>query len=158
MYRRLWLLVAIAAAYFVAGKLGLQLAFSNPSATPVWAPTGIALATLLLAGYDVWPAILVGAFFVNLTTAGSVATSLGIAVGNTVEGLVGAYLVNRFARGRWAFERARNVFRFILLAAVLSTAIQTPVTARSPPGRPPPARRRAASRPARRPGPRSRPG
>ena len=123
MYRRLGLLVAIAAAYFVAGKLGLQLAFSNPSATPVWAPTGIALATLLLAGYDVWPAILVGAFFVNLTTAGSVATSLGIAVGNTVEGLVGAYLVNRFARGRWAFERARNVFRFILLAAVLSTAV-----------------------------------
>src|SRR2546425_373786 len=123
MYRRLGLLVAIAAAYFVAGKLGLQLAFFNPSATPVWAPTGIALATLLLAGYDVWPAILVGAFFVNLTTAGSVATSLGIAVGNTVEGLVGAYLVNRFARGRWAFERARNVFRFILLAAVLSTAV-----------------------------------
>src|SRR2546425_12649305 len=123
MYRRLWLLVAIAAAYFVAGKLGLQLAFSNPSATPVWAPTGIALATLLLAGYDVWPAIVVGAFFVNLTPAGSVATSLGIAVGNTVEGLVGAYLVNQFARGRRAFDRAQDVFAFATLAAGVSTTV-----------------------------------
>src|SRR5690349_3669372 len=118
MLKRLGLLVVIAGAYFVAGKLGLRLAFFNPSATPVWAPTGIALAALLIAGYDAWPAILVGAFFVNLTTAGSVATSLGISVGNTLEGLVGAYLVNRFARGRWVFERARNLFRFILFAAV----------------------------------------
>jgi diguanylate cyclase (GGDEF)-like protein len=127
MLKRLGLLVAIAGAYFVAGKLGLRLAFFNPSATPVWAPTGIALAALLIAGYDVWPAILVGAFFVNLATAGSVATSLGIAVGNALEGLVGAYLVNRFARGRWVFERARNLFRFILFAAVLSTAVSATI-------------------------------
>jgi len=127
MLKRLGLLVAIAGAYFVAGKLGLRLAFFNPSATPVWGPTGIALAVLLLAGYDVWPAIFVGAFLVNLTTVGTVTTSLGIAAGNTIEGLVGAYLVNRFARGRWAFERARNVFRFILLAGLLSTMVSATV-------------------------------
>src|SRR5438309_11041176 len=109
--RRLGLLVALAAAYFVAGRLGLRFAVANPSATAVWPPTGIALAALLLAGYDVWPAILVGAFLVNVTTAGSVATSLGIAIGNTLEGLVGAYLVNRFARGRRACERARDAFK-----------------------------------------------
>ncbi|HEX4627270.1 MAG TPA: MASE1 domain-containing protein, partial [Gemmatimonadales bacterium] len=98
LLRRLGLLAAICAAYIVAGKLGLRLAFENPNASPVWPPAGIALAAFLLAGYDVWPAILVGAFVVNITTAGSVATSVGIAAGNTLEGLVGAYLVDRFAR------------------------------------------------------------
>jgi diguanylate cyclase (GGDEF)-like protein len=123
LVRRLGLLVAIFAAYVVAGKLGLRLAYVNPSATPVWPPTGIALAAFLLAGYDVWPAILLGAFVVNITTAGSAATSVGIAAGNMLEGLVGAYLVNRFARGRRACERARDVFKLAGLAAFASTTL-----------------------------------
>jgi len=113
----------LALVYFVAGKLGLRLAFVHASASSVWPPTGIALATLLILGYRVWPAILCAAFVVNLTTAGSVATSLGIGVGNTLEGLVGAYLVNRFANGRQALACTRDTFRFTLLAAVLATTI-----------------------------------
>src|SRR5688500_2951533 len=50
----LWLL-GIGAAYFALAKLGLQVASINPSATPIWPPTGFALATLLLCGYKVWP-------------------------------------------------------------------------------------------------------
>jgi diguanylate cyclase (GGDEF)-like protein len=74
-------------------------------------------------GYRVWPAIFISAFLVNVTTAGSVATSVSIAAGNTLEGVVGAYLVEKFARGRHAFQRARDVFRFALLAAVVSTTV-----------------------------------
>ena len=121
--RRLWLLVAIGAAYFVAGRLGLRLAVVNPSATAVWPPTGIALAALLLAGYDVWPAIMVGAFLVNLTTTGAVPSAVAIAAGNTLEGLLGAYLVNRFARGRRVGERARDAFTLAVLAGMVSTAV-----------------------------------
>jgi diguanylate cyclase (GGDEF)-like protein len=120
-------MVVLAVVYFVAGKLGLSLAFVNPSSTAVWAPTGIALAAFLLLGYRVWPAIALGAFLVNLTTAGSPATSLVIAAGNTLEGLLGAYLVNRFARGARVFERARDIFKFALLAAMLSTALSATV-------------------------------
>src|SRR5213596_2081468 len=127
LVRRLGLLVALDAAYFIAGKLGLQFAFVNPSASPVWAPTGIALAAFVLFGYGVWPAIFASAFLVNLTTAGSVATSIAIAVGNTLEGLVGAYLLNRFARGRRMFERAQDVFRLALLAGVVSTVLSATV-------------------------------
>jgi signal transduction histidine kinase len=71
--------------YVLAGKLGLRFAFLHASATPVWPPTGIALAAMLIAGYRVWPSILVGAFVVNVTTAGSAVTSLGIAAGNSVK-------------------------------------------------------------------------
>jgi len=127
LVRRLGLLVALAAAYFIAGKLGLRFAFVNPSASPVWAPTGIALAAFVLFGYGVWPAIFASAFLVNLTTAGSVATSIAVGVGNTLEGLVGAYLVNRFARGRRLLERAQDVFRFALLAGAVSTVVSATV-------------------------------
>ena len=65
--------------YFVVGSFSLKLAFANPSASPVWPPAGIALAALLVLGYRVWPAILVGAFFFNVTHAGDLFTSFGIA-------------------------------------------------------------------------------
>jgi len=117
------LLAALAVVYFVAGKLGLKLASVNASATAVWPCTGIALAALLILGYRVWPAILTGAFLVNLTTAGSFATSFGIAIGNTLEGVAGCYLVNRFAGGQRAFERPQNIFKFTLLAGMISTAL-----------------------------------
>ena len=84
----------------------------------MWPPTGIALAAFLLFGRGIWPAILVGAFVVNITTAGSVATSLAIAVGNTLEGLAGAYLAERFAHGRRFAERASDIFTFVLLAGL----------------------------------------
>jgi integral membrane sensor domain MASE1 len=116
-------LAALAVVYFVAGKLGLRLASVNASASAVWPCTGIALASLLTFGYRIWPAILVGAFLVNLTTAGSAATSVGIAVGNTLEGVVGCYLISRFARGKQAFEQAQDIFKFGLLAGVVSTTI-----------------------------------
>lgn len=104
--------------YFVAAKLSLKLAFLHVSASPVWPPAGIALAALLLLGYRVWPAIFVGAFLVNLTTAGNVFTSLGIATGNTLEAVTGAWLMHRFAGGAQAFDRAQNVFKFSLVVLI----------------------------------------
>ena len=117
------MLCSLAAVYVIAGKFGLRLAVFHPSATPVWPPTGISLAAFLLLGYWVWPAIFLGAFAVNVTTAGSVATSLGIATGNTLEGLLGAFLVNQFANGKNVFAHQRDTFTFVLLAALLSTTV-----------------------------------
>src|SRR5436309_15753924 len=90
--------------YFIAGKFGLMLASLHASAYPVWPPAGIALAALLLLGYRAWPAIFVGAFLVNVTTAGNFATSFAIATCNTLEARAGAWLVNRYAGGRNCFE------------------------------------------------------
>jgi signal transduction histidine kinase len=112
--------------YFAAGKLGLSLASLHKSASPVWPPAGIALAALLLLGYRVWPGIFIGAFLVNATTAGNMATSIGIAAGNTLEALCVAALVVRFAGGAQAFDRAQGVFKFalaILLGCVISPTV-----------------------------------
>ena len=112
----------LALIYFIAGKLSLHLAFLHKSASPVWPPAGIALAALLVLGFRVWPAIFVGAFLVNLTTVGNVLTSLGIASGNTLEAICGAWLVNRFAGGTRVFDRPQDVFKFAL-AAIVSTPL-----------------------------------
>ncbi len=119
--------LAVFAVYVLAGKLGLAFASLHASATPVWPPAGIALAALLLFGTRVWPAVFLGAFVVNVTTAGSALTSLGIAGGNTLEALLGAYLVRRFARGAAAFERTQEIFKVAALAAVGSTAVSATI-------------------------------
>jgi len=108
----------LTAVYFIAAKLSLKLAFLHASASPVWPPAGIALAALLLFGFRLWPAIFLGAFRVNLTTAGNVFTSLGIAAGNTLEAVTGAWLIQRFAGGVRLFDRAYDVFKFALAVAV----------------------------------------
>ena len=115
--------LAVSVAYFVAGKLGLLLAFEHANATAVWAPAGIALASVLLLGYRIWPAILAGAFLVNVTTAASVAASVGIATGNTLEALAGAYLVRRFSAGPRSFDRPQDVLKFAALAGVIGPAV-----------------------------------
>lgn len=122
-FRRVALLVGLAAVYYFAAKLGLRFAFINSSVTTIWPPAGIALGAFVLLGYRVWPAILGAAFLANLTTTGAVLPSIGIALGNTAEGLLAAYLVNRFARGGRVFDRVRDILRFTLLAALLSTAV-----------------------------------
>src|SRR5207247_11424311 len=92
-----------------------------------WQPPAAPLAATLLLGYRVWPALLLGAFLVNVTTAGSVWTSLGIAGGNTLEGLLGAFLVRRFANGLKVFDRARDIFTFGVLAGLGATAVSATV-------------------------------
>jgi diguanylate cyclase (GGDEF)-like protein len=76
-----------------------------------------------MLGRRFWPTIFAGAFIVNLTTAGSMASSLGIALGNTLEAVVATSLVTRFANGRHAFEKSWDVLRFGLFAGVMSTAL-----------------------------------
>jgi signal transduction histidine kinase/ActR/RegA family two-component response regulator len=124
---RLIIAFGLGVVYFVAGKLGLAVAFVHPSATPIWAPAGIALAAVLVLGYRVWPVIMVGAFLVNFTTKGSWETSLAIAVGNTLEALVGGALAERFANGARCFVRRRDVVRFVLFTGLMSTMVSATV-------------------------------
>lgn len=125
--RRVAVLFGLALIYYFAARLGLRFAYINSSVTTIWPPAGIALAAFVLYGYRVWPAILIAAFLANVSTTGVVLPSIGIAIGNTLEGLVAAYLVNRFARGGRVFDRVRDILRFTLLAALVSTTISASI-------------------------------
>lgn len=116
-------LLIAAAVYFVVGKLGLRFAFLHHSTSAIWPASGLAFAMLLMWGLRYWPAIFVGAFLVNITTAGSWLTGLLIAIGNTSEAVTGTWLVCSFAGGRHAFESARNIVLFWFLACMVATAL-----------------------------------
>ncbi len=115
--------IGLTLLYFILGKLGLRLAFVHVSATAVWPPTALALFAMLFLGYRFWPAIFLGAFLVNITTAGNFFTTLGIAAGNTLEGVFGAYLLNQFVRGKNSLNNSRNILKFVFFAGILSTMV-----------------------------------
>jgi PAS domain S-box-containing protein len=90
--------------------------------TPVWAPTGIAIAALFLFGRNLWPAVAVGAFIANATSDASLGVSAAIAFGNTLEAVVGSELMRR-AGVRQALDRVRDVIALILFAALAAPVL-----------------------------------
>src|SRR6516225_5287035 len=121
----------LAAVYFGAAKVGLSMAFVAEQVTAVWPPTGIALAALILFGYRAWPGIALGAFLANATTNAPLATAAGIALGNTLEALVGAWLLRRLVQFDPALGRVKDVLGLVVLAAALSTMVSATIGATS---------------------------
>ena len=120
-------MLALATTYVIVARLGLLIDAIAGFATLVWPPTGIALAALVCFGYRLWPAIFIGAFVVNLWTGAPALVALGIAVGNTLEAVVGAYALRRIRGFRPSLDRLQDVLGVIVLAAVLSTTISAPI-------------------------------
>src|SRR5206468_6249428 len=98
----------VTAAYIGGAKLGLELSVAHGVITPVWPPTGIALAALLLLGPRYWPAITLGAFISNVTSGASPEVAVPLAIGNTLEALAAVYLLRR-VDFRPSLDRARDV-------------------------------------------------
>jgi PAS domain S-box-containing protein len=118
--------LGVGVAYFVLAEIGLALASSDPVASPIWPPTGFALAMVVLRGYRIWPAIFLAALIANEMTTGLVYTSLAIAVGNTMEAIIGGYLINHWCGGRRAFETPAAITRFAL-CVLSSTAVSATI-------------------------------
>src|SRR5829696_8220366 len=100
------------ALYVVTAKLGLMLHAVSEMAAAVWPPTGISLVALCLFGYRLWPGITLAAFLVNLPLAPPLA-ALGVAAGNTLEALLGAFLLQRVVGFRSSLDRVRDVIGLV---------------------------------------------
>ena len=119
-WRNLAVNLLVVVVYYAAARLGLLLAFEKTNASPVWPPSGIALAAILLGGRRVWPGIGLGAFLANEQAfranllSGELAiaaVSAGIALGNTLEAVVGGALVRRWVKARSPFVSVPTVFK-----------------------------------------------
>jgi len=114
---------AIFLAYLALAKLGLNLYDSGQVVSIIWPPAGIALAGILLFGYRMWPAVTAAVFVLNLTQGDKPLTALLLTVGNTVEPLLGAYLLKRFGNFSYSLERIKDVLNLVLFAAIMSTIV-----------------------------------
>ena len=117
----------VALAYVVAARIGLSLDAVGGFATVVWPASGIALASLLLGGFRLWPAIAIGAFTANYLSDAPPFAAAGIAIGNTMEALVGAYLLRKVPMFRPQLDRVRDVLALMFLAAGVSTLISATI-------------------------------
>ena len=118
---------ALAAGYFVAARLGLGYASIGESISLVWPPTGIALAALTAWGLRYWPAVALGAFLANAASPVPIAAAAGIALGNTLESVVGAWLLRRAAGARPDLDSMVTVRALVLQAAPLAALLSATI-------------------------------
>ncbi|WP_432377950.1 CHASE domain-containing protein [Duganella sp. P38] len=121
-------LVLLTLCYAMTAHASLLLAFAHTNATPVWPPSGIAFAAMLVMGYRAWPAIFAGALIANLTTfhangvalhANAILATLCIAFGNVLEALTGTWLVRRYFDVKAPIGQQQNVYKFALVAMAM---------------------------------------
>ena len=91
----------------------------------------IALAAVLLLGYWTWPGIFAGALAANAIAAEPLVTAAGVAAGNTLEALAGAWLLRRAIGFDPRLGRLGDVLGLVGLAAVVSTTISASIGAAS---------------------------
>jgi PAS domain S-box-containing protein len=120
-------LALLAAAYYVAARIGLQYATIGHTISLVWPPTGLALAAVVLWGYRYWPGVALGAFLANAATPIPVIAAAGIALGNTLEAVAGAWLLRRTAGPRPELDDLRQVRAFVLFAVVPATMVSAAI-------------------------------
>ncbi len=115
-------IILLALVYHLAARLGLKMAYLQANTSPVWPPSGIALAALLLLGIRRWPGITIGVVAGSLLTAAPLPLALGLGLANTLEALAGAWILKRLVGFHITIDRIRDVIG-LAGAAALSTAV-----------------------------------
>lgn len=120
--RRPVFITALFCVSIVTGIFGLGLGHEPVGTALIWAPSGVALGAVLIFGYRIWPLVFAAVLVATASTLGPRPVVLLLATGHTLEALLAAYLVNRYASGRHALQNPRNSFRFAGVALLAATA------------------------------------
>ncbi len=123
--RRFAQMTALAVTYVIVARAGLLFDAESGFATLVWPPTGIAIAVLLIAGRWMWPAILIGAFAVNVWTGAPIAVASGIGIGNTLEAVIAVSILQRWPRFDSALADVHSVAGLVTVAIIATTTSAT---------------------------------
>ncbi|MER5438213.1 MASE1 domain-containing protein [Streptomyces sp. NPDC002790] len=111
--------LAVAVCYYVAGRLGLlgQVGVEGVVVTPIWPPTGVAVACLLVFGLAVWPGIAFGSFLVITSLTTPDLTTIVTVAGNTA-GPLCACLLLRAVGFRLDVSRLRDGTSLVFLGGL----------------------------------------
>ncbi|TDO51089.1 histidine kinase-like protein [Kribbella sp. VKM Ac-2571] len=121
-------IVLVGAAYYLGARLGLSLSLVERNVTPLWPPSGIALAAFLVLGRSMWPAVALAALAVNLPISAGPVPALFTAVGNTLAPLVAAIVLERVGFRRQLASR-RDALAIVFLGALASMTISATIGA-----------------------------
>ncbi|WP_405865001.1 MULTISPECIES: MASE1 domain-containing protein [unclassified Streptomyces] len=122
--------LAVAACYYAAGKLGLlrQLVVEDAVVTPIWPPTGVAVACLVLFGLRTWPGIALGALLVVMSISSLQPAVIGTLVGNTAAPVCAYYMLRKVGF-RTDLARLRDGVALVFLGALTATLVSATVGA-----------------------------
>ena len=121
-------IVIVAIFYYLSAQIGILLAFPETKFVPLWPPAGLALALVVLTGYRTWPAITMGSLIANaivflnnelVFSIGTISALTFIAVGNTLEALLGYYLIKNFIKKENPFNKTNDVFKFLIITLII---------------------------------------
>jgi serine phosphatase RsbU (regulator of sigma subunit)/anti-sigma regulatory factor (Ser/Thr protein kinase) len=125
---RLGALAAVAVVYYVGARIGLRLSLVERNVTPLWPPTGIAVAAFLLRGRALWPGVALAAFAVNLPISEGPLAAAVTAAGNTLAPLLAATLLVRVGFRR-QLDRHRDALAIVFLGALASMLVSATIGA-----------------------------
>ncbi len=114
-------IIGLGIIYHLAARLGLQMANVQPNTSPVWPPTGIAIAALLLFGIRYWPGIALGVIFGYLFNNNALNISVGLAFGNSLEAIAAAYLLRKITKFHNTLDRIQDVIGLAIWGAAATT-------------------------------------
>ncbi len=123
-----WQVSLLTLLYFIAGRLGLEFTYHQDTVTLVlWPPVGLSLAALIIFGRRLWPGVLIGSLLVNLVLQIGWTAKLGIAVGSTLEAVIGVTLLMRAADFRPNLERLQDGTSFFVIGVLGCTMISATI-------------------------------
>src|SRR4051794_21108844 len=117
----------VAASYICLAESAVLLPTINPAATPLWPPTGFALALVLLRGFRIWPAILVGSLSPCLMAGRSLLDAGSAGIGTLLAAFAGTWLINRWSNGRQTFGTPTGIAKFAIISFVPTTMISSAI-------------------------------
>ena len=123
-------IVVVSISYLLASQLAYWMIFPNTGNYPIWPPSGVSLALVILLGYRIWPGILIGSLItytivfithdIVINTNGVFAI-FGISIANVTEALIGYILYNLFIKGdNTVYKKTSKTFKFLAITLVIA--------------------------------------
>ncbi len=120
-------ILIIAAIYGGLAEAARLYPAINPTATLLWPPTGLALALVLLRGYRIWPAILVGAVSPYFMADRSLLEFGTAGIGSLLAACAGGWLIDRWSNGRQTFATPAGVAKFAIISCAPTTIVSSTI-------------------------------
>ena len=113
-------LFGLALLYALLIKLVLTHLTTDGNISPVWLPSGLGLAALLMGGKKYWPGLFVGAMTIYLLVGRSVPVAFFIASSNTIEALLAVWLLSRFKDFQSTLQHSSDYALLIIIATIVA--------------------------------------